>query len=98
MPIYEYECSEHGLFEAERPMRHSAEPCACPACRGPARRVLSTTRTTLVPRASALARDRNERSQHSPELRRVEARAAPRPSRPALQASHGGRPWMLGHG
>jgi len=97
MPIYEYECTEHGLFEAERPMMRSAEANECPACHGAARRVLSTTRTTLVPRASALARDRNEKSQHAPELRRVEAPAAPRPSRPALQASHG-RPWVLEHG
>ena len=70
MPIYEYECTEHGQFEAERPMRRSAEAGDCPTCGGEARRVLSTTRTTLVPRASAIARDRNERSQHAPEVRR----------------------------
>jgi putative FmdB family regulatory protein len=98
MPIYEYECSEHGLFEAERPMQRSAEANECPACQAPARRVLSTTRTTLLPRATTIARDRNEKSQHAPEVRRVEARAAPRRPPPALQAAHGGRPWMLGHG
>ena len=96
MPIYEYECGEHGLFEAERPMQRSKDAHECPTCRGPARRVLSTTRTALVPRASALARDRNERSQHAPELRRAE-KAAALPQRPALQSTHG-RPWMLGHG
>lgn len=95
MPLYEYECSAHGLFEAERPMQRSKEAHECPACQRPARRVLSTTRTTLVPRASAIARDRNEKSQHAPEVRRMEKTAAAR--RPALQAAHG-RPWMLGHG
>jgi len=98
MPIYEYECTEHGLFEAERPMRRSAEAGECPACQAAARRVLSATRTTLVPRASAIARDRNEKSQHAPELRRSEAGAAPRAARPTLQASHGSRPWVLEHG
>ena len=98
MPIYEYECSEHGLFEAERPMRRSAEAGECPACKAAARRVLSTTRTTLVPRASAIARDRNEKSQHSPELRRSQAGPAPRQHGPTLQAAHSSRPWMLGHG
>jgi putative FmdB family regulatory protein len=98
MPTYEYQCTEHGLFEAERPMQRSKEAHECPACEAPARRVLSATRTTLVPRASAIARDRNEKSQHAPELRRIEKAAAlPRPQRPALQAAHG-RPWMLGHG
>jgi len=97
MPIYEYECTEHGQFEAERPMRRSGEPGECPVCLGAARRLLSATRTRLVPRAASLARDRNEKSQHAPELRPA---AAPRPKglrkRP-LQAGHG-RPWMLGHG
>jgi putative FmdB family regulatory protein len=98
MPIYEYECSEHGLFEAERPMRRSAEAGECPACQGSARRVLSTTRTALVPRSSAIARDRNTKSQHAPELRRSEAGPAPRAHTPLLQASHGSRPWVLEHG
>jgi len=96
MPIYEYECNEHGLFEAERTMLRSAEPAPCPQCQTSARRVLSATRAALVPRASALARERNERSQHEPALRRVES-APRRAPRPRLQASHG-RPWCLEHG
>lgn len=96
MPIYEYECTDHGLFEAERSMLRSAEPSPCPHCQGSARRVLSATRTALVPRASARARDRNERSQHEPALRRAEG-APQRAPGPRLQASHG-RPWCLEHG
>lgn len=98
MPIYEYECDEHGQFEAQRPMRQSAEPGQCPVCQGAARRLLSATRTRLLPRASSLARDRNEKSQHAPEVRQG---APPRPAqglrKRTLQAGHG-RPWMLGHG
>jgi putative FmdB family regulatory protein len=97
MPIYEYECNEHGLFEAERAMLRSAEPSPCPRCQATARRVLSSTRTALVPRASGIARERNERSQHTPELRRVEHAPQQRATPPRLQASHG-RPWCLEHG
>lgn len=96
MPIYEYQCNEHGLFEAERPMLRSAEPAPCPACAGAARRVLSAPRTALVPRASRIARDRNEQSQHAPRVRQS-APAAPRSARRPLHASHG-RPWVLEHG
>jgi putative FmdB family regulatory protein len=96
MPIYEYECSAHGLFEAERSMMHSAQPAPCPECQASARRVLSATRTALVPRAGKLARERNERSQHQPELRRAQSAGACARG-PRLQASHG-RPWCLEHG
>lgn len=99
MPIYEYQCADHGLFEAERPMVRSAEPAACPACAGQARRVLSATRSSLVHRASRIARDRNERSQHAPQLRsRAEPPPARRPVQRGLQVSHGSRPWVLEHG
>lgn len=98
MPIYEYECSTHGLFEAERPMRLSAEPGQCPVCLGAARRLLSATRTRLLPRATSLARDRNEKSQHAPELRSgPPPRSAQGLRKRTLQPGHG-RPWMLGHG
>ena len=98
MPIYEYECSEHGQFEAQRPMRLSAEPGECPVCQGAARRLLSATRTRLLPRATSLARDRNEKSQHAPEVRHsAPPRAAAAGIKRPLQAGHG-RPWMLGHG
>lgn len=99
MPIYEYQCTDHGLFEAERPMARSAEPAECPACSGAARRVLSAPRTALVPRATRTARDRNEQSQHAPQLlSRQTTQPARRPARPALQVSHGSRPWVLEHG
>jgi putative FmdB family regulatory protein len=104
MPIYEYSCPDHGLFEDQRPMSRSADPSACPKCRADAPRVLSVTRTSLVPRAHAIARSRNEKSQHAPEVRHVApgAHAAPSgaaagPRRP-LQVSHGSRPWVLEHG
>lgn len=98
MPIYEYQCDSHGLFEAERPMSCSAQPAACPACAAAARRVLSATRTTLVSRSSRVAHDRNERSQHAPLVRQRAAAPAQRTPRRPLQVSHGSRPWVLEHG
>lgn len=99
MPLYEYQCNDHGLFEAERPMVRSAEPATCPVCSHSARRVLSATRTALVPRASRVARDRNEQSQHAPQLRaRAEPTPSGRPRKRPLQVSHGSRPWVLEHG
>jgi putative FmdB family regulatory protein len=98
VPIYEFQCSSHGLFEAERPMRLSAEPAECPVCTSLARRVLSATRTALVPRASRVARDRNEQSQHAPQVRQRAPAPPQRSPRRPLQVSHGSRPWVLEHG
>lgn len=95
MPIYEYECSEHGLFDESRPMQRSREGAECPACGRAAPRVLSPTRTTAMPRAASIARSRNEQSRHEPRV--VQQRAKVR-EQPRLRASHGHRPWVLEHG
>jgi putative FmdB family regulatory protein len=99
MPIYEFHCTAHGLFEELRPMQRSAEAATCPRCDGPSPRVLSTTHTTQLPRAVALAHARNEKSQHSPDVR------SPTPKQrsahgtgPRLRAHHGPRPWVIEHG
>jgi putative FmdB family regulatory protein len=102
MPLYEYECSKHGLFDETRVMLRSREPAACPHCQTLAPRVLSITRTSLVPRATSVARARNERSQHAPEVRNHAhplgpAKGAARHPR-GFQKSHGKRPWVLEHG
>lgn len=103
MPIYEYECEQHGLFEEMRPMHRSAEGADCPECAAVAPRVLSPTRTNCVPRATSVAHARNEKSQHSPEVcthghHRHPAKQ-PKPARPGqLQAYRGQRPWVMEHG
>lgn len=99
MPIYEYECPEHGLFEELRPMRLSAARALCPACRVSAPRVLSVTRTGILPRAASLAHARNEKSQHSPGV----CQHSPRAATPKAQSSkprvyRGKRPWVIEHG
>jgi putative FmdB family regulatory protein len=107
MPIYEYECREHGLFEQTRPMHRSAEGASCPECTAASPRVLSVTRTSVVPRAASIAHARNEKSQHAPELcthaqhRHVQHRheQPKRPRRPGQpQVYRGKRPWVMEHG
>jgi putative FmdB family regulatory protein len=98
MPIYEFECDDHGVFELTRPMSNVRDPAACPTCGTGARRVLSApnlaTGSVIVRRAAAV----NERSQHEP---RIVQREAPRrpvaPHKRKLHSSKGGYPWALGH-
>jgi putative FmdB family regulatory protein len=102
MPIYEYECDQHGLFEELRPMSRSAEGAHCPECAAAAPRVLSPTRTNVVPRALSVAHARNEKSQHSPDVcshAHGHGPTKPKPKRPGqLQAYRGKRPWVMEHG
>jgi putative FmdB family regulatory protein len=100
MPIYEYQCQAHGLFEQMRPMQRSSEGADCPTCSTLAPRVLSATRTNVVPRALSIAHGRNEKSRHSPEVcTHVHSQPARAPAQPPrLQAYRGKRPWVMEHG
>jgi putative FmdB family regulatory protein len=103
MPIYEYECVEHGLFEEMRPMTRSSEGADCPACALSSPRVLSATRTNCVPRAVSIAHGRNEKSQHAPEVCTPGHHHHPRSTKQAkrpgqAQVYRGKRPWVMEHG
>ena len=97
MPLYEYDCHTHGVFEAMGSMLAAAEPERCPSCGAQAPRVLSVPRLACVGKHERIARDRNEQSRHEPRVARASARA-PQAERPALRASHSSRPWVLEHG
>jgi putative FmdB family regulatory protein len=104
MPVYEYECGEHGLFELIRNISESSEPAPCPDCSLPGARVLSAPHLSVMPRSQILARDRNERSRHEPRISKsphahehhVTRGPAQKPQ--PLQAYHGRRPWVIEHG
>ena len=67
MPIYEFECPTHGVFHALRPMAQHSEPCPCPDCDAPARRVLLTAPALSgMDRGRYQAHEVNERSADSP--------------------------------
>jgi putative FmdB family regulatory protein len=97
MPLYEYRCSDHGVFEAMGRMSRSGEPGSCPACEASAPRILSSVRGAQLERSQVIARDRNERSAHEPRLVETKKKVATG-ERPKPQRSHGQRPWVLEHG
>ncbi len=98
MPLYEYECREHGDFELVRAMSESSAPAPCPWCQRESPRMLSAPALHKVSHATRVALDRNERSRHEPKiLKRVAAANSAAPERPKLKSSHG-RPWALEHG
>jgi putative FmdB family regulatory protein len=100
MPLYEYECDSHGVFEAIRSLRDAALPEACPDCGVGARRILSAPRLAQMEASQVVARDRNERSQHEPRIAKGSPSRQPMTrngERPALQRSPSPRPWVLEH-
>src|SRR5919198_5395001 len=99
MPLYEYECARHGVFELARPMAEASLGAPCPECEGLAPRILSVPRVACLPAWQAQAHARNERSRHEPrrsERPATNAASAAHPARPASMAA-GGRPWAIGH-
>jgi putative FmdB family regulatory protein len=98
MPIYEFECTDHGAFELTRPMAQVREPALCPDCGELGKRLLSApnlaTGSAVGRRAAAI----NERSQHEPRIvKREAAKPSGEPAKRAVQTSHGGYPWSIGH-
>ena len=96
MPLYEYDCESHGLFETMHSMHDADAPERCPSCGEQAPRVLSAPRLACVSAHERKARDRNEKSRHEPRVARKKT-APQKEERPALQASHHARPWAIGH-
>ncbi|NCO15950.1 MAG: zinc ribbon domain-containing protein [Alphaproteobacteria bacterium] len=110
MPVYEYWCDSHGLFNALRPMAACAEPCDCPECGAVAPRVMVTPpRVAGGDRSRMKAHAINERAADSP--RRSAGHGpgcgccggGPKPGRSTLQRPDGSksfpsaRPWMISH-
>lgn len=105
MPLYEYECGAHGVFEQLRSLSEYAAPAPCPDCGDPSARLVSTPRLACLPRATRVALERNEKSRHEPRM--VHGRSDPahpahpvnrQAKRPTLQRYTGRRPWVIEHG
>ena len=97
MPLYEYCCKTHGVFDAFRSFSESEAPAACPMCGEASPRVLSIPRTRVLERGTRIAMERNEKSKHEPIKRSRDSDAPPVPQ-PAIKAqkSVGARSWMIG--
>jgi putative FmdB family regulatory protein len=98
MPLYEYECDVHGVFEMTRSMAEAREAARCASCRRFARRILSATRVWLVDRSERVARDVNEKSRNEPRVERRTVGPSPGAERPRKRMRSRGRPWALEHG
>jgi len=101
MPIYEYECRAHGLFEELRSLHERQLPAPCPRCGTDARRVISVPALACMPKSEVVARDRNERNRHEPRLssgsghRHAGHTHSAQPGR--AHVYHGPRPWVVEH-
>jgi len=95
MPVYEYECAEHGVFECSRPMAEASLATPCPDCDHEAPRILSAPSVPCLPAGISRAHERNEQSRHEP--RRVEREPRKTSRDPPRPLATGGRPWMMGH-
>ncbi len=96
MPLYEYECEDHGVFEAAGSIAAFDAAGACPTCAGPSPRIVSAPNLGRLERSQVRAMDRNEKSRHEPQVVRTEPRKAGGAPAP-LRAAGGGYPWAIGH-
>lgn len=67
MPVYDYKCKDHGIFNELATMDESSNPCACPECGVMCARVIM-----IAPEIFGMDKDKkhahelNERNQHEP--------------------------------
>ncbi|HVY22205.1 MAG TPA: FmdB family zinc ribbon protein [Steroidobacteraceae bacterium] len=66
MPLYSYECPEHGVFESLRPLVEYQSPQTCPECDAISMRIITPVALGLMPAATRVAHQRNERAANEP--------------------------------
>jgi putative FmdB family regulatory protein len=76
VPVYQYRCAEHGVFEVTLAMGAAAAWRRCAGCNADARRVFSPPLLSRTPTAVTAAIEHAEKSRFEPE---VVAAPAPRP-------------------
>jgi putative FmdB family regulatory protein len=86
MPLYEFQCSDCGLFDQWRTMAECHAPAYCPSCEKPARRVFS-------PPALLSGSLRLKRENPEPQLVKRDRE----PQQPRVKSHAEGRPWMISH-
>ena len=68
MPVYAFSCERCGGFDAWRPVAEAAAALACPNCGTSARRCFTPPGVARTPAPLRLARDREARSAHEPDV------------------------------
>ena len=67
MPIYDYKCREHGVFNELATLDEFEKPAPCPACGTPSPRVIVLAPRLLdMPEERRIAHSHNERARHEP--------------------------------
>jgi putative FmdB family regulatory protein len=67
MPVYDYKCSTHGVFNDLATMDESDKPCACPQCGELSARIIRLPPNLFsMDKDKKHAHDVNERNQHEP--------------------------------
>ena len=67
MPLYDYKCSEHGIFSELATVDESSNPCKCPVCGSLSPRIIKIPLDILnMPKETKKAHETNERSSHEP--------------------------------
>ena len=69
MPLYDYKCPEHGVFQELAPMREHDQPKPCPQCAAQSARVIVLPpEIARVVKEQQQARERNEKARESPDV------------------------------
>jgi putative FmdB family regulatory protein len=76
MPVYDYKCTEHGLFYDLASLEDHAKPSCCPECQKISPRVIILSPSVLnMSKKEKQAIERNETAQHEPQYSTVDSRA-----------------------
>ncbi len=69
MPLYDYKCPDHGVFQELATMDDHDKPCACPQCGTQSGRVITLPPQLLeMLKEKKEAMERNEKAQHEPQF------------------------------
>ncbi len=75
MPLYDYKCSQHGVFQEMVPVALGDKPCECPHCGQPSARVILVAPEVLnMAPEKRKAHETNERASHAPVFSTPESR------------------------
>jgi len=75
MPVYDYKCREHGLFNTLATMADAGKPSECPNCKELSPRVIVLpAKIGTMDTAKRTALERNERARHEPVFSTAERR------------------------
>ncbi|MEM6409181.1 MAG: FmdB family zinc ribbon protein [Pseudomonadota bacterium] len=105
MPLYDYICAEHGVFQDMAPVSRFSEPCACPVCGMMSKRALTVPQLSTVAPLARKAHAVNERSADSPKRAKANGltpsgpriRSKARTHQDGSKSMPSSRPWMLSH-